>query len=274
MELVGGNGKPLTKPAGPRFRVAVCVPTRGRVCWGFAYDLAQMMCYTGTSVVSREIMEIGMIFADGTYIASNREDLVDQAMKSEPTHILWLDDDMRFPQDTLLRLLQRNREVVGANYATRGTPCVAVAIKKASDTKGRLLTMPDSTGLERVETLGFGVTLVQASVFRRIPKPWFENYWSPKLERRVGEDVDFCRKCAAHDVKIFVDHDLSKEVGHMGEFEYRLEHAQAYAEEFGGEDGPQETESLQRGRPAKQAEPLHQGSGPTGRPEIRLRDEE
>lgn len=248
MKLVGGNGKP---PA-PRFRVAVCVPTRGRVCWGFAYDLAQMMCYTGTKVVSREVMEIGLIFADGTYISNNREDLADAALKTDPTHILWLDDDMRFPQDTLLRLLERNREVVGANYATRGTPCVPIAIKDASKAMGRLLTMPDNTGLEQVEHLGFGVLLVQAGVFHRIPKPWFENYWSQELNRRVGEDVDFCRKCKVHDMEIFVDHDLSHEIGHMGEFEFTLAHARAYAEEFGGiEDGAQtESEPVQQGRPA------------------------
>ena len=43
MQLVGSNGKHVA----PKLKVAICIPTRGRVCWGFSFDLAQMMCYTG-----------------------------------------------------------------------------------------------------------------------------------------------------------------------------------------------------------------------------------
>ena len=44
------------------------------------------------------------------------------ALAVDATHILWLDSDMRFPADTLGRLLARNRDIVGANYCARRFP--------------------------------------------------------------------------------------------------------------------------------------------------------
>lgn len=260
MELVGSNGKRLA----PKLRVAICIPTRGQVCQGFAYDLAQMMCYTGIALVSNDLLDIALLFTDGTYIASNREDLVEKAFEGKPTHLMWLDDDMRFPQDILVRLLKHNKPVVAANYTTRKTPCIPITIKHISVAKGkpsgRLVTTPESTGLEQVEAVGFGVVLIRADVFRKIPKPWFENYWSREMNRWVGEDVDFSRKCTKAGIELLVDHDLSKEIGHVGSFTYTLDHAEAWDEHFGGNNGQgAQGQPVQSGPERFKREPLHQG---------------
>lgn len=38
------------------------------------------------------------------------------------THVLWIDDDMVFEKDVLVKMLQHDKDVVGANYVTRSDP--------------------------------------------------------------------------------------------------------------------------------------------------------
>lgn len=234
VQLVKANGEEIQRT--PTFRVAICVPTQGRNPWGFTHDLAQLMCCTGVAMVSDGLMDIALLFSLGTYIDRNREDLTDAALEGNPTHLLWLDDDTRFPQDLLIRLLKRNKPIVGVNYTTRKIPCVPVAIKRM-DEKERL---KPGSGLEEVEAIGFGAVLIRADVFRAIRKPWFESYRDSETGGYIGEDVDFCNKCRAKGFEILVDHDLSKEIKHVGEFEYTLAHAEAWDETFGGNNGTED----------------------------------
>lgn len=243
MQLVKANGEKIQRT--PTFRVAICVPTKGRNPWGFTHDLAQLMCCTGVAMVSSGIMDIALLFSQGTYIADNREDLTLAALEGNPTHLLWLDDDMRFPQDLLIRLLKRNKPVVGVNYATRKTPCVPVAIKRMYERDDKPISrLQPGSGLEEVEAIGFGAVLIRADVFKAICRPWFENYRDSETGGHVGEDVDFCIKARAKGFEILVDHDLSEEIKHVGEFEFSLAHAEAWDETFGGNDGARTQEPV------------------------------
>jgi hypothetical protein len=74
-------------------------------------------------------------------------------------------------------------------------------------------------GLERVTAIGCGVMLVKRKVFEETPKPWFYFYELPG-GKTLGEDVHFC--IAAHDAgfETWVDHTLSQEIGHIGQYTY------------------------------------------------------
>jgi len=43
----------------------------------------------------------------------------------------------------------------------------------------------------------------------------------------VGEDIYFCKLAQAHGFKVWVDHDLSKDVKHIGKMEFTHDHAEA-----------------------------------------------
>ena len=166
----------------------------------------------------------------------NRNDLMRLALESEADYTLWLDDDMRFPRDTLIQLLERNVPIVGANYCTRRMPPAPIAIKHIDMEKGstRLQTREEDTHLERVDAVGFGVVLVKSKVALAVGYPWFETK-DPEggEELRVGEDVDFCMKAKAAGFDVFVDHGLSQEVRHIGQFDYSVAHAVAIEETHG-----------------------------------------
>lgn len=234
-------------------KVAICVPTHDMMASYFAYDLAGMIGWT-TRHFTQEgaIEELSLHMVSGTYVHTARQQLLVDAMKGGADYILFLDADMRFPKDALVRLLSHKVSMVGCNYPKRGVPPDYVAIKKSVNldedgnrTDGsKLQTLEGSTGLEEVEALGFGCVLIHHSVFRAMGQKhdprekgpfWFFEY-HPEIKTHVGEDVYFCRLAREVGTIVYVDHDLSKDIRHIGQLEYSLEHTWAfYAQEE--EDG-------------------------------------
>lgn len=199
------NGKPP--------RVAVCIPCGDQVMSLWAFDYARMMGHT-----IRHRPEINMVelFTRGSLVPKQREMLAFDALETGYTHLLWLDTDMLFPPDTLLRLLDRHHRIVGANYVERRPPYVPNAFPNLQTPNVRLFTEPEDTGLVEVEALGFGCILIEADVFRHLPRPWFAAAWVAQIQEFMGEDVYFCNKAREHGERVWLDHDLSQQIGHIG----------------------------------------------------------
>lgn len=196
-------------------KVQVSIPTRGDNRHEFTFDFARLMTWTQANLVEAG-MGLTMQFVAGTYVHSNRCKLVEMALNDpDVTHILWLDDDMRFPQDAIYKLLLHHVPIVGANYPHRIEPLSPVAIKQMYPPLG-LHTTPESRGLESVEVIGFGVCLMERQVFEKVPFPWFEQVYDRTLKTWVGEDSRFCIGAREAGYTVWVDHDISKEVQHMG----------------------------------------------------------
>ena len=203
------------------------------------YSLAQLMAYSTHTLVNNNLADLGLLVGQQTYIDRAREDLALMALYPEGewsgvTHILWIDDDMIFPKDSLVRLLSRKLDCVGANYPKRGVPCTFNAAKSLGITNGGekvyCETTKDSSGVEEVEGLGFGLVLVKADAFREMKRPWFSTHYNMEKRWYIGEDIDFCMKYRDTGRTIHVDHDLTKEVLHVGWYEYGYEAAQAWQE--------------------------------------------
>jgi hypothetical protein len=212
-------------------KIMVAVPSHDQLPALFAYDLAQMMAYTAANLPNDG--SLALTFCTGTLIHTARNDLAKMAVEKGADLILWLDSDMRFPKDTLARLMLHKKDLVGINYANRRVPPGFVAIKQVSPPV-RLVTGPDSTGLEEVAALGFGAVLMRGDMLRKVAETAKEPlFWFGINEHggMIGEDVHFCLLAKEAGFQAHVDHDLSKECAHIGGFEYRVEHAQAVMEE-------------------------------------------
>jgi len=180
--------------------IAICTPTRDTVNAGFAFDLVRLVQRYSDSL---------FIISQGTLLPNQRTQLTKKVLESLFSHILFIDSDMRFPEDTVMRLLAHGKEIVGANCKQRQADLTTTGI----DSEGK-------TGLEEVEKIGFGVTLIDTRVFTKIAEPWFATPFDG--EQFVGEDIFFCHKAKEAGLQIFVDHDLSKEVGHVGSYEFKF----------------------------------------------------
>jgi hypothetical protein len=109
--------------SGDRLRVMIATPCTDMVKAGFALDLAMLYGLT----CSYGDVDCAVMQNKGTIIPQQRATLVDAAQRFNASHILWLDSDMRFPKDTLFRLMKHEKPIVAANYARRRHPALPTA---------------------------------------------------------------------------------------------------------------------------------------------------
>lgn len=188
-------------------RLAIAVPALGTVPAIFANDLARLYAVTHAAV---PICTLAMVI--GTFVHQARETLLHDVVELwGATHVLWLDADMTFPPDAALRLLAHDRDVIAANYMTR-----TAHSRPTASRDGKPVFSHGERGTEFVDHVGMGVFLMRSAVVADIPRPRF--WYSTPTET---EDVYFCRLLRAAGTQIVIDHDLSNEVGHVGQYTYR-----------------------------------------------------
>lgn len=197
-------------------KVAACVPTAGLVNSDFAHSLAALMAYSHhlRSRPGDESIALTLLMQQTSCIHANREALVTQALDWGCSHILFLDDDMVFSPQVLDVLLGRRQPIVVTNYTMKGTPPTFVAV--GMDTKRRIVTCEQSTGLEEIHYSGFGVSLFERQVFEQTPKPWFLPRYDAENDTYTTEDLPFFEAARAAGFKCWLDHDASKLIGHRG----------------------------------------------------------
>jgi hypothetical protein len=199
-------------------QVVVCVPTNGLVHALFSYCLVNLIRYTESQGIP-VILEMDA----GTVLSNQRQVLSDTAVnKHMAEHIMWLDSDMTFPEDTIIRLLEHKKQAVCATYSKRVEPFHPTAFYSIDpvqpvDTEGH--------GLVTVRYSGMGCMLIKASVLDTIPSPHYPLAWHAPSSTWHGEDMGFCDLLEDNSIKLFCDLDLSREIGHLGQREFRVNQA-------------------------------------------------
>lgn len=211
--MSGNEGKPV--------KVAICIPAGDDVKTFFAYDLARMMAWTTTFGI-----EMQLLFACGSLVMKQRENLASAVLKDGgATHILWLDSDMRFPKDLIMRMLTHDVPAVCASYTERNAPFRPLAFIDAMNWNKRAFTSPDDHGLQKIIACGFGCFLMRTELLEKMERPWFMVGYNREANVFIGEDVYFFLNLNGLGIPLFMDHDITREIAHIGRFEYTLEHA-------------------------------------------------
>ena len=195
-------------------RLAIGGPTRDSVPAAFAVDVAQLYAYTRERGPWGSNVTVGFIAS--TYIHVGREHFLEAALKQGATHVLWLDTDMSVPRETAVLLSMHGQPIVACNYVVRQASGLFTAFRNGD----RVPTTATATGLEAVEYVGMGAMLMQTDVVADLPRPWFRHGLN-EHGGDIGEDVVFCRALQAAGHTVYIDHDLSKEIGHIGQHTYR-----------------------------------------------------
>lgn len=214
-------------------KILIGIPVRDMINASFAHDLAMMVGWHSKHYPEHEI---GIATKMGTLIVNQRQDLVKEALIGEADYLLFLDADMRFPMNTLERLIARDVDIVASNYPTRRLPPKPTAFKELHPTIP-CYTREDSTGIEEVVAAGAGVMLIKTHLLWTMELPLFSIDWDDYHRNFTGEDVYFCKKARESGYTVWVDHDLSKQVMHVGMFEFLNGHieeidAQYFRDEY------------------------------------------
>jgi hypothetical protein len=197
-----------------RGHLAIIGPTRETVPAAFAVDLAQLYAYTRERGPWKQVT-LGLKIS--TYIHGGREQLLEEAIRLGASDVLWIDTDMSVPPETAIRLARHEVPIVGCNYPTRDGSSKPTAVRHGWP----VVTTAASIGLEAVDGCGFGVLLIDVALARALPRPWFQHGVND-MGGDIGEDLMWGRAARAAGHTVYIDHELSQEIGHIGQTIYRF----------------------------------------------------
>lgn len=189
-------------------KLAILIPSGFQWFAGFGFCLANLVQHSKGDVFNLQ----------GSNLLYLRETLLDMAKDYD--YALCLDSDMLFPPNTVTKLLSREKDIVCANYVNKKPNARWLTL----GLDGNVCESRGKTGVEEVGRIPFGVTLIKMDAIKSLQKPRFMFPWNPETGRCGGEDYFFSDVCRKNDISLWVDHDLTKEVHHMGTALYNHVH--------------------------------------------------
>lgn len=195
--------------------VFIAIPSRDMWAPEFGMSLVYLVGQTPKFAAADGLPNVAITISNhaASLVHANRQALAEQFMKSQCTHLLFLDDDMEFPAWTLSSMLKRDVGIVGVNYVKRTYPTVPVAV--GMDGK-RIYHRDDSKGSVEVQATGTGVMLIHREVLEAMPRPWFDTKYIEQAREFQGEDYYFCTKAREHGFSVHIDCDVSRCIVHHG----------------------------------------------------------
>lgn len=204
--FIGKHGKEAYKKTQVvKPTVVVAIPFYGDVDNEFTSSMLSLKQPGGNGAV---------IFAktERTQIVPARNLLAKAAIDYDSQFLLFIDSDMVFGGEALLRLLVRtcdkNISIIGGLAYKRRDP-YQPCIMRRKGKKWVYCKVTDPPGLYETDGIGMGFTLIRTQVFKDLKKPYF------KLDGDgLREDLNFCLKAKKAGHRIFVD--TTVQLGHLG----------------------------------------------------------
>lgn len=194
-------------------KVCVAVPHGGTVKGRLLSDLIASL------FTARQSMGFVWAEVEGTLGPHNRWLAGQQAIQTECDYLWLVDNDMSIPTDALPRLLDADKDLIGADYSYRRLPLMST-VKMLND-KHEIIIADRSTFPAHpfiCHAIGSGCKLVKVSALKRIPQPWFALSWNPDGSLAKTDDVWFCEQAKQVGIETWCDPAI--EVKHIGDFLY------------------------------------------------------
>lgn len=189
-------------------KILIAVPCMDQVPAPFCQSLAQL----------QKVGDCVLTMKAGSLIYLSRNELATAAIQIEADYVFWLDSDMVFKPDTLIRMMEtlkaNDLDILTGLYFRRVPPYSPVLYNKieiegvACDFS-EFDRIPD--GLFEVGACGFGCVLMKTDVFFDVQAK-FGNMFAPIGNN--GEDVAFCWRARQCGYKVICDPSII--CGHVG----------------------------------------------------------
>src|SRR3954463_2587994 len=212
-------------------KIAICIPRYGDTKGDFTISLARMIAHS-LSAPAPGGFEIELFSISSSDLPHSRTELLKDAIQWQARYLLWLDSDHVFPPDALLRLLAHKLPVVGCNQPRRSDPTGPVAVRLNDEGEMEHVyttaALAAAGAVEEVAHVGLAFCLIDMNVLHQVKAHvekgvgwahWqpFDRKLLPGTSARMGEDVSFFRELTDAGIRVYVDHGLSWQVGHIHE---------------------------------------------------------
>ena len=187
-------------------KLTIAIPTSNSIS-------PQTMLSVFKAVSSLEI-PVRLDIITSCYVHDARNKMVDRAVNSGSTHLLFVDSDMSFPADAVQKLIDQKKEVIGGMYNRREEGNMPTILMD----DGKRLSIPDVVPKETFEVFatGTGFMLIDLESLKKVDYPYF--WFGFYRDRMLGEDAWFCMQAQKAGIKVWCDPTLG--IKHIGTKEY------------------------------------------------------
>lgn len=183
-------------------KILIAVPCMDQVPVPFCHSLAQL----------EKVGECALTMKSGALIYTSRDSMAITAIQKEYDWVMWFDSDMRFPADTLVRLIktaqEKDLDILSGLYFRRIPPYSPVLFDKL-EMNGEECEYTEfaklPTDIFECGAVGFGCLLTKTDVFFDVQAK-FGQMFTPI--GRNGEDVSFCWRARQCGYKVWCDPSL------------------------------------------------------------------
>lgn len=190
-------------------RILIGVPCMDMVSAMFTQSLAMLQ--------RPKDCDVAIMLNIGSLVYDSRNQIAKAAIKMEADLVLWIDSDMVFEPDTLVRLLadiDEGRDIVSALCFYRRPPYGPVGYTRLQVENDEIKEMEKITDYNageiiEMDAVGFGCVLMKADpLYELAAGEWFmPTTWA-------GEDCAFCVRAKKEGYSIYLDTNIK--LGHMG----------------------------------------------------------
>ena len=170
---------------------------------------ARTMASIAFNIIASKGKVSDVLMRQGSDIVSARSWIIQKAIDDGKTHVLFVDSDMNFPPDSLERLLEAKKDIIGTEYYMRKFPKEATFAPLDAKKDGELY---------KARFCGTGLMLIDLKIFEKMPKPWFNNGRDDKGQVVIGEDAWLCLTAQDNGFEVWIDPTIP--VGHLGTYQY------------------------------------------------------
>ena len=179
----------------------------------------------------KRVGETKMVGVDNTLIYDARNQLAAKAIMDGYDRVLWLDSDMTFEPDLMVKLskdIDEGRDFVTGLYFRRKTPIRPTIFRECYvETTDEGLKIPVCPFFENypkdsifeIAACGFGAVMMTVEHLKRVTDAFGSLPFSPAVG--FGEDLSYCMRATKAGEKLYCD--SSVKLGHLGGFEIREE---------------------------------------------------
>lgn len=192
-------------------KILIAVPLPESVSNSFYSNLIELISYTKKHLKGLE--ELSYSTKSGVRTDKNRNVLIDEALQYDYDYVLWLDADMVYPVDMIVKYFDHKFKIIGCVYFKRKYPYHPVLYVNGTNPI-KPYKMVDPTKLEpntiyEVDGLGFGGVMVDTEVYRTMQGDKYMNYGVNyhlpyETEGQLTHDLEWCRKAKEYGYKIYV----------------------------------------------------------------------
>jgi len=122
-------------------------------------------------------------------------------------YIFMVDEDMDFPEDSIIKLVEHDKDFVTGAANTRTPPYPPTQYKKwkSSDlANGDNQVKAEGNKLIKIEASGVCGALIKTSVFKKLKYPFFQIKYK-EFPDIIGGDIMFCKQLKDKKIEMYLD---------------------------------------------------------------------